>query len=93
MENPVAVVSGASSGIGAATARALGAAGWTDVLVARGRAQLEVVQQSNAAGGGSAVMAALDASAGRQVLVLAENTRREVGAPSLVVNSAGLGAW
>jgi len=93
MNDPVAVVSGASSGIGAATARALGATGWTVVLVARGKAQLEVVQQSIAAGGGSAVLAALDASDGGQVLEMAETTRREVGAPSLVVNSAGLGAW
>lgn len=93
MNNPIAVVSGASSGIGAATARALGAARWTVVLVARGRVQLEVVQQSITAGGGRAVMEALDAADGRQVLEMADRVRRETGAPSLVVNCAGVGAW
>ena len=93
MSNPIAVVTGASSGIGAATARALGAAGWRVVLVARGRSQLEVVQQSIAAGGGTATIATLDAADGEQVLEAADRVRRELGAPSLLVNSAGVGAW
>ena len=92
MSQPVAVVTGASSGIGAATARALGAAGWTAVLVARGKPQLEVVQQSIKAAGGTAVIAALDATDGDQVVALVERTGRELGPPSLVVNSAGIGA-
>jgi NAD(P)-dependent dehydrogenase (short-subunit alcohol dehydrogenase family) len=39
----VAVITGGSSGIGAATARALTARGWKCVLLARGAAQLETV--------------------------------------------------
>ena len=93
MSSQLAVVSGASSGIGAATARALAAEGWRVVLVARGRPGLEVVHQSITAGGGAAELAALDAADGGQVLALAEHLRRELGSPSLVVNSAGLGAW
>lgn len=93
MSPQLAVVSGASSGIGAATAKALAAAGWQVVLVARGRPGLEIVQQSIAAAGGAAEIAALDAAYGDQVLALAEFLRREHGPPSLVVNSAGLGAW
>jgi NADP-dependent 3-hydroxy acid dehydrogenase YdfG len=93
MNNPIAVVSGASSGIGAATARALGAAGWQVALVARGRSQLEVVQQSIVAGGGHAMIAALDASDGQQVLEGAARIHDELGPPSLLVNSAGIGAW
>ena len=93
MSQPVACVTGASSGIGAATARALGAAGWTVVLVARGKPQLEVVQQSIKAAGGTAVIAALDATDGDQVVALVERTGSELGPPSLVVNSAGIGAW
>lgn len=93
MSSQLAVVSGASSGIGAATARALAAEGWRVVLVARGRPGLEVVHQSITAGGGAAELAALDAADGGQVADMAEHLRREHGSPSLVVNSAGLGAW
>jgi len=93
MNPEIAVVSGASSGIGAATAKALAAAGWQVVLVARGRSAIEDVQQSIAAAGGAAVVAALDAADGRQVAAMAEAVRREHGSPSLVVNSAGVGAW
>jgi short-subunit dehydrogenase len=93
MDVRLAVVTGASSGIGAATARALGAAGWQVILVARTRPRLEVVQQSIAAGGGSAVVEALDAADGRQVLEMADRVRCELGPPDVVVNSAGIGAW
>jgi len=93
MNPQLAVVSGASSGIGAATARALAASGWQVVLVARGRAGLETVQQAIAAAGGSATVAALDAGDAGQVAAMAERVRRELGSPSLVVNSAGFGAW
>jgi len=93
MSSPLAVVSGASSGIGAATAKALAAAGWQVVLIARGRPGLDTVHQSIAAAGGAAVVTALDAADGDRVLAMAELVRREHGPPSLVVNSAGLGAW
>ena len=93
MSQPTAVVTGASSGIGAATSRALAAAGWQVVLVARSRPQLEVVQQSIKAAGGTAVIAALDAADGDQVLAMVERTGRELAPPSLVVNSAGIGSW
>lgn len=93
MTAPLAIVTGASSGIGAATARALAADGWHVVLVARTKARLEVVWQSIAAGGGTAVIEALDAADGQQVLALADRVRLEHGRPDLVVNSAGIGAW
>ena len=93
MNPQLALVSGASSGIGAATAKALAGSGWQVVLVARSRPGLEAVQRSIAAAGGAAVVAALDAGDGDEVLALAERLRREFGSPSLVVNGAGFGAW
>jgi short-subunit dehydrogenase len=63
------------------------------VLVARGRPQLEVVEQSITAGGGEAVIEALDASDGSEILAMADRLRLRHGSPSLVVNSAGFGEW
>jgi short-subunit dehydrogenase len=93
MNRKLAVVTGASSGIGAATARSLASDGWRVVLVARGRPQLEVVEQSITAGGGEAVIQTLDASNGAEVLAMADRIRLEHGSPSLVINSAGMGQW
>lgn len=86
----VAVITGASSGIGAATARLLGAKGTEVVLVARSRSDLESVAAEI---GDNAIVEACDASDGEAVLALAERVRRECGVPDLIVNSAGAGAW
>ena len=89
----IAVVTGASSGIGAATARALARGGWRVVLVARRAERLEELAAEIAAAGGVARAEALDASDGPAVMEMAERLRAEWGPPSLVVNSAGAGEW
>ena len=93
MAAKLAVVSGASSGIGAATSAALAGAGWRVVLVARGREALDAAAQRAASAGGQAVPLVADASDAAQVTALAERVTAEHGAPDLVVNSAGLGRW
>jgi NAD(P)-dependent dehydrogenase (short-subunit alcohol dehydrogenase family) len=86
----IALVTGASSGIGADAARHLSSRGYRVILAARGRAQLESV----AAGiGCGAVIEVCDASSGEQVLAMAERIRRNHGIPDLIVNSAGAGEW
>ena len=92
-DHPIAVVTGASSGIGAATAKALAREGWRVVLVARRRERLEEIAAGIAAAGGEARAEALDAADGPAVMAMAERVRSERGAPSLVVNSAGAGKW
>lgn len=89
----VAVVTGASSGIGAATARLLGAGGWTVVLVARRADRLADVARDVEAAGGRALVEPLDAADGGAVDAMAARVLDAVGVPDAIVNSAGAGVW
>jgi NADP-dependent 3-hydroxy acid dehydrogenase YdfG len=89
----LAVVTGASSGIGPATARLLGADGWTVVLVARRAEQLAEVARDVEAAGGRAHVTAIDAADGAAVDAMAAEVLGELGVPDAVVNSAGAGVW
>ncbi|MBF9151434.1 SDR family NAD(P)-dependent oxidoreductase [Novosphingobium jiangmenense] len=60
LEGQVALVTGASRGIGAATAKALAAAGAHVVLVARNAKDLEKIEEEIFEAGGSATIAPLD---------------------------------
>jgi len=93
MKSPLAVITGASSGIGAACARRLARDGWRLVLVARTQSKLEEVANTVAATGGYAIVEAIDASDGTQVVAMADRVRRHHGSPRLIVNSAGAGRW
>jgi NAD(P)-dependent dehydrogenase (short-subunit alcohol dehydrogenase family) len=89
----LALVTGASRGIGAATAEALGAAGAHVILVARTAAALEEVEERVHAAGGSATIAPLDLTDGENIgklaAAVAERWRKlEV----LVLNAAMLGS-
>lgn len=90
---PLAVISGASSGIGAATALAMAQAGWRVVLVARREDALTAVAQRIHAAGGEALIEALDAADGRAVIAMAERILAQHGTPQVIINSAGAGIW
>ena len=92
-EKRVAVVTGASSGIGEATARLLATKGWRVVLVARRAERLRGLADDIGAAGGEAMAEALDAADGAAVEAMADRVRSRWGPPSLVVNSAGAGVW
>lgn len=92
LNGQTAVVTGASRGIGAATAKALAAAGAHVVLVARNAADLEAVEDAIHASGGSATIAPLDLADGDAVGRLAVAIGgRWPAIDLLVLNAATLG--
>jgi uncharacterized protein len=92
-EMPVAVVTGASSGIGEATAVRLAEAGHRVALVARRAESLRSLRARIEDAGGIALDCPVDASDGAAVLEMAERVRTELGVPEIIVNSAGAGTW
>ena len=94
MARRLAVVTGASSGIGRATALQLAARGWRVIAVARRRDRLEAVAaQAAAVGGGQIVVEALDGADAGAVAAMAERVQARYGTPGAIVNSAGAGVW
>src|SRR5690348_16165237 len=86
----VVLVTGASSGIGRATALAFGAAGARVGLVARRRGELERVAAEIAAAGGRALVAPADVSDRAQVAASFDAVTTGLGPIDVVVNNAGL---
>lgn len=91
LEGRIALVTGASRGIGAATAKALAAAGAHVVLTARKARDLEAVEEEIHEAGGSATIAPMDLtesdSIGRLAVAVAERWDR---LDILVINAAML---
>ena len=86
----LALVTGASRGIGAATAEALGAAGAHVVLVARTAQALEEVEQRIHDAGGSATIAPLDLIDGTSIPKLAEAVKGRWDTMDILVLNAGM---
>ncbi|MCV7103223.1 SDR family NAD(P)-dependent oxidoreductase [Mycobacterium palustre] len=86
----VALVTGASSGIGAATAKALAARGAAVALLARRADRLAELKGGIESAGGAALVVAADVTDAEQVSAAVRRTVAELGRLDTVVNNAGL---
>jgi NAD(P)-dependent dehydrogenase (short-subunit alcohol dehydrogenase family) len=90
LDGRVAVVTGASKGLGKQMAEALAEAGATVALVARSRELLEAVRAEIAARGGKAYVLVADVSKEGDVECIAGEVRRRAGNPDILINNAGI---
>jgi short-subunit dehydrogenase len=87
----VAVVTGASSGIGEATALALAERGAAVMLAARAEEKLRFLEREISTAGGRALAVRTDVTDRDSVEAMVERTIEEFGSLDVLVNNAGLG--
>jgi NADP-dependent 3-hydroxy acid dehydrogenase YdfG len=90
LEGRVAAITGASSGIGEATALALSGAGAKVALGARRKERLEGLAERISAGGGTALPIECDVADEEQARNFVEQAHGELGSLDVLVNNAGL---
>lgn len=88
--NKIVLITGASSGIGEATARLLAERGATVVLGARRVERLESLAADITAAGGSAIARALDVTSRQDVQAFADHVVERFGRIDVLVNNAGV---
>ena len=91
LSGKVAVVTGASSGIGEATVRELAARGASVVLAARAVDRLEALRREISTCGGAALAVETDVSDRGSVEAMVRRSVGEFGSLDVLVNNAGLG--
>ena len=86
-KGPVAVITGASSGIGAATARALARSGCRLALLARRTDRIESLAQEL---GNEAIAIEADVTDRDALVAAAERVHKELGGTDVLINNAGV---
>jgi NADP-dependent 3-hydroxy acid dehydrogenase YdfG len=92
LDGKVAIITGASSGIGEATALALAAEGAAVVLAARRGDRLNALAEKITTSGGKALPIITDVTDETQVQNLVQKTKAEFGQIDILVNNAGIAA-
>jgi NADP-dependent 3-hydroxy acid dehydrogenase YdfG len=90
IENKVVVITGASSGLGAATARRLAKDGATVVLAARRLDRIQTLANEISEQGGRTLAVQADVSDRAQVQALVNQAVQSFGCVDVIVNNAGL---
>lgn len=90
LEGKIALVTGASSGIGRAMSLDMAAAGAAVVLVARRQDKLEETAQTIESAGGKAAWVTADMTKIDQLEALAAKVTACFGSPDIIVNAAGI---
>ena len=93
MASKLVLITGASSGIGEATAKRYGAATDHVLLLARNAERLDGVAQSIRESGGTATAFPIDLSDPQAIKELAARIESEIGTPDILINNAGAGRW
>lgn len=91
LDGRVALVTGASSGIGAALSEALAAAGARVALAARRADRTKALAEKIRAAGGEALPVLLDVTSMESIKRAFDEAEAALGLPTIVVNSAGVG--
>jgi len=90
IKNKIVVVTGASSGLGEATARLLSAQGATVVLGARRADRLQSLAKDLESRGGKALALTTDVTRREQVKALVDSAVQAYGRIDVMINNAGL---
>jgi len=90
LEGKVALVTGASSGLGAHFARTLASAGASVAIAARRAERLAILQAELEASGGKAAAVSLDVQSSEAVRTAFDAVEAALGALDIVVNNAGI---
>jgi NADP-dependent 3-hydroxy acid dehydrogenase YdfG len=90
IKNKVVVITGASSGLGEATARRLSAAGAKVVLGARRTKHLDALAKELTENGGNAIAITTDVTDREQVKTLVDAAVKTYGRVDVMINNAGL---
>lgn len=90
VQNKVVIITGASSGIGAATARLLARNGAKVVLAARREQQLQLLQQEITQSGDQAVYQVTDVRQPEQLQTLVELAQKHFQGVDVIFNNAGI---
>ena len=93
MESRLVLITGASSGIGEATAKRYGASGAQVLLLARNPEKLDDVAEAIRRAGGAATPYPVDLSDASAIAETSARIKREAGTPDILINNAGSGRW